>query len=495
MKAATTDRWRRRLNALALAGALLPQAAGAAELLSYCLNQIESIGLPQGTPLQRHRQFGQLVLLQDQLKYLAQTGDSDDLGRCTLALHSAMAHYRPQPTTDPRLLSLEAQLIHLDKRPLKAITIGSERCWQGLDAPASRTLDLEAHTISRYLNQADDALCRERVWVAYQNRATPDAEDALRHYREAAQQRARQGRFASDAHWQLRGTPLTAPEQVRAFLDRQIPDDRRPPWDPAPDTAPLSLPPGQLAMDALRYLAGQFGLTLEPIDDHQWQLWDGRRLLGYLELQAGDHARQSPLQSHWIGVSPAVVQLVYRERPWYPRHWHQWMAQTAETLVSMAGSPLPYDAPSYSGAGYGYGRALARAGSVQQQLLGQTLPFRPLIDAAALYEAQMGLAVATQQPWSPSALKRTSDALFQRYFARPAPQGLKPWPGHSDWAIAGARAYLPLWHAEQGKALVTRRLSGALTADQLWQRLTQPSLSSTTQATKNPAEFAGPFGG
>ncbi|MBY5920296.1 hypothetical protein [Ferrimonas balearica] len=490
MKAGKTERFRHSLNALALAGALFIQQANAAELLNYCLNQIDAVGAPAGTPLNRHRQFGQLVLLQDQLKYLAQTGNSDDLGRCTLALQSAMGQYRPQSPPNPEQLSLETQLIHLDKHPLKSITIRSERCWLGVESTPSQTLDLESGSVSRYLNQAEDPLCRERVWVAYQNRANPDADRPLRRYRENAERLAWQASFPSDAHWQLRHTPLTSPVQVEQFLNGLTPDGDRLPWQPAPGSAPLSQEPTQLAQESLGYLIQQFGLSLLPIDERQWQVWDGARLLGYLELSAGESNRQTTLQSHWVGLSPAVVQMVYREKPWYPRHWHQWLAQTAETLVSMAGRPLPYQMQPSSGAGYGFGRALARSEGVQRQLLGASLPPRPLFDATDLYQAQMALAVATQNPWSPTALQRTSDALFERYFARPAPKGLTPWPGHSDWAIAGARAYLPLWYANQGQTLLEQRLSGTLSPEQLWQQLT---FLSESENEKGPAEFAEPF--
>ncbi|MBY5980977.1 hypothetical protein [Ferrimonas balearica] len=492
MKVAATNPWRHCLNALAVAGALLPQAANSTELLSYCLNQIEAIGAPVTEPLTRHRQFGQLVLLRDQLKYLAESGDSDDLGRCTLLLNKAMGQFRPQPQADPTLLALQAQLIHLDKQVLKTVAIGTPRCMAGLAPDHPTTLDLEASAVSRYLNQASDSGCRRAVWLAYQNRGAPDARMPLRQYRERASEQARAARFDNNADQQLQHTPLWQADRVAEFLNQLEPDDRQLPWQPRAPEPQLSAPPEQIARQSLQRLVAILGLSLEQIEPGQWQLWDDARLLGYLSLQGGEASAQTLLQNHWIGLSPAVAQLTYRTRPWYPRHWHRWMAQSAETLVSMAGQPLPYASSPSGGAGYGFGRALARQPDLQQAVLGETLPPRPLYSAWTLYQARMGLAVAQQAPWSPTALSRYSERWFQHYFQQPAPSGLAPWNSHSDWAIAGARAYLPIWYAHQGERLLAQWQAGELSPSQIWLALAFADGEPWPQNQKSPAEYAGP---
>ncbi|MBY6185629.1 hypothetical protein KUV89_03120 [Marinobacter hydrocarbonoclasticus] len=492
MKAATTERLRRTVNALAFAGALLPQAGITDELMNYCLEQIDTIGAPQQDPLTRHRQFGQLILLQDQLKYLAQSGNSDDLGRCSLMLNAALGHYRPQPPPNPARLALEAQLSHLDKGALKTLTIGNQRCWQGVETDPDKSLDLATGPVSRYLNQASDPLCRERVWTAFQNRAEPDGARPARLYRELAEQAATARGYASDAHLQLSQTPLKTPQQVQRFLESLVPQDNTLPWQPAARHPALSTSPERLARDSLAEVATRLGLTLFAINDEHWQLWDGDRLLGYLHLSPSEQSRHLVLQSNWTGLSPAVVEMQYRQASWYPRHWHQWIARTADTMVNIAGQPLPYQTTGDNGAGYGFGRALSRDPAVQKALLGHTLPSRPMFDAQSLYEARMGLAVASQVPWSPTALKTISDNLFAHYFQRPAPKGLTPWASHSSWLMAGARTYLPFWYAVQGRTLLEQSQSGQLSPEEVWLQLAFPGQPPPNQTQKSPAEFAGP---
>ncbi|MBY5991719.1 M3 family metallopeptidase [Ferrimonas balearica] len=474
------------LGALVITGA--PSlSAQANDLLPYCLNQIEGVGAPADAPLTRHRQFGQLVLLQDQLKYLAQQTDDEALGRCSLMLSRALAEYRPQPLLDPTQLALEAQLRHLEQRDLKRLTIGAARCWQGFPEGTPTELDLSEPAVSRYLNLAEDTLCRERVWVAYQNRGYPDAQPVLEAHRQLSDQLARHQGFASDAHRQLDGTPLSSPEEVAQFLAQLTVEGDRLPWAARPPQTALDASSDKLAWEALHYLVALYGLTLAPISDNQMQLWEGERLLGYLTLEGAERHRVVSPQGHWIGLSPALVTLEYREGPWYPRHWVQYLAQLSETLVQMAGQPLPYQGPVLAGGGYGFGRALARQPQVQNALLGHTLTPRPLFPAARLYQAQMALAVASQARLDAVLLAEHSHRWFAQYFGRPAPKDLKPWFSHSDWAIAGARDYLPLWHAHQGQNWAQQWAEDALSGAQIWRDLT--TWAPKPRAPKVPAEL------
>ncbi|GAA4881055.1 hypothetical protein [Ferrimonas pelagia] len=419
-----TESAKPHLNALILIGAFFSASAAADTLLDYCFHQIAGI---QAEPAPRQR-LAQLRLLQDQLQLSSERFDSVEIGQCAYQLRQALAPLITQATASTEQLNATAQLLHHQRQPLKQLTLTDPRCLHGTPHEAPFTLDLSPSAVVPYLRGAEHEGCRRTVWRRYQSRGYPDNRTLLEAQIEAQWQLAKQAGYRDPLSQQLSSVPLGQHVERQDFLDSLTPDRVQPGWQrSAAPPQPLARPAEQLARQTLEALSQAMALTLVSIDEQQWQLWSDKRLLGYVSLHQAEHNARRILQNHWLGHSPAIIELHYRQSPWHAQHWWQWVRTVGTALGQAHGQEIDHPSPNHGELGRALALEWARQPEFQRSLLGQRVTAPPRYPASLLIEAQLALALWQQPKLNDGVLQTRQTTLYQRYLQQSPPSELWPW--------------------------------------------------------------------
>lgn len=482
-----TLRWTDGLLVLALVGS---NAQG--QTLELCEQLLAPPADTGALSLGRYR--AQLIQLQDQLRAIPYP--NEQLANCHHKVSRALARYSGQVERPLPLISAEAAYLAMAQDNRRTIRINREACLrQDVPLEQARSLTLSKRSVGRYLYQAADSACARSVWLAWQNRGGSQADQHLDTILALAHHQARQRGYENVLEWKLDGAYLSSHRQVDHFLRGLKADSAKLPWK-RPNTPRYSyVDAPRLARATLEQLARLFGLTLEPVTDELWQLWDGRRFLGTLSLTPAERSAYLGLQRNLVNYYPGMGQIHFRQKArWRGEHLSELAGSITTAFYHLAG----HDLADYMGKGQepdlaSLPRAIGLALGADPAFagtLGQAPEVEPLsVGPGELLRTRLSLAFWQQSQHHPEDLVKQQQRLFRQYYGIEAPQGWRPLSAYPKLVEQGPLLYGNLLAKKTAMDLLDLWRSERISGPELWGEIFvnsnhqaySPSLARLTQ--------------